>query len=80
LSIIGNEADLVPTIGWNQDCINKFCGVVRFPLNEGDDVALIYSELLKLMVHKGILTRNKGLKLVMPTIFLKLKERKSFIK
>jgi hypothetical protein len=54
--------------------------MVRFRLNDCEEVAKIYSELLKLMIHKGILTRNKGLKLIMQTIFLKLKERKSFVK
>jgi hypothetical protein len=32
------------------------------------------------MIHKGLLTRNKGLKLIMQTIFAKLKEKKTYIK
>jgi hypothetical protein len=78
--VIANEADLTPTNGWNQECITKFCGMVRFRLNECDEVASVYSELLKIMIHKGILTRNKGLKQIIQTIFLKLKEKKVFIK
>lgn len=54
--------------------------MVRFRLNECDEVASVYSELLKIMIHKGILTRNKGLKQIIQTIFLKLKEKKVFIK
>ncbi len=77
---VQNENQLVPTNGWNQECINKFCGLVRYRLNEGEGAARIYSDLLKLMINKGLLTKNKGLKVFMQTIVSKLKERKPYIK
>jgi hypothetical protein len=53
---------------------------VRYRLNEGEGAARIYSDLLKLMINKGLLTKNKGLKVFMQTIVSKLKERKPYIK
>lgn len=60
--------------------MTKFGGLIRFRLNEGDEVAGVYSELLKLLIHKGLLTRNKGIKPIMQTVIQKLKEKRPFIK
>lgn len=72
---ISSESDLNTNNGWNQQLINQFYNIAKFRLSELDyEIGSSYCKVLLEMINKGIAVKNKGVRLILPTVFGKLKQ------